>query len=98
PRLGSDRGRSSVGRAPALHAGGRRFESARLHPTRSTARESLTPPITVTNARSVIAPVTRVLDAERNDDAGGSGRPCERRRTEGRGAGGVPPFDLRRGR
>jgi hypothetical protein len=25
------RGRSSVGRAPALHAGGRRFESARLH-------------------------------------------------------------------
>ena len=25
------RGRSSVGRTPALHAGGQRFESARLH-------------------------------------------------------------------
>ena len=25
------RGRSSFGRAPALHAGGKRFESARLH-------------------------------------------------------------------
>ena len=26
------RGRSSVGRAPALQAGGREFESLRLHP------------------------------------------------------------------
>lgn len=25
-------GCSSIGRAPALHAGGRRFESGRLHP------------------------------------------------------------------
>ena len=28
------RGRSSVGRAPALQAGGREFESLRLHPER----------------------------------------------------------------
>ena len=29
------RGRSSVGRAPALQAGGREFESLRLHPERN---------------------------------------------------------------
>jgi hypothetical protein len=33
---GQHRGRSSAGRAPALQAGGRRFESARLHQSRSS--------------------------------------------------------------
>jgi hypothetical protein len=33
----ANRGRSSAGRAPALQAGGRRFESARLHNRRSCA-------------------------------------------------------------
>ncbi len=34
-------GRSSVGRAPALHADGRRFESARLHSARSQMNRSM---------------------------------------------------------
>jgi hypothetical protein len=33
------RGRSSVGRAPALQAGGRRFESGRLHHLRSVTAD-----------------------------------------------------------
>ena len=38
--LPGSRGRSSVGRAPALQAGGREFESLRLHTESNLARTS----------------------------------------------------------
>ena len=40
PNMAEQRGRSSAGRAPALQAGGRRFESGRLHHHRPTVCES----------------------------------------------------------